>query len=201
MVTHVACFNGLVLSDLALHPKAPGVYLVGPEVSRNVGLILNARVENPGLDEWGQLSANDRTGWHGRQRLGVGAAPGKALQEDLRSRARDVEINVVERGIVEVAIAPAKDCLAASEPSTPLRRVGKSYARTKTIGGRVNRRERARRERDRRVPERRCRIRFALGGDVMEQVCRLAIVGVGQTDVHGQRASGLPVISDVAEGV
>src|SRR5215472_16624134 len=199
MVAHVACFNGLVLSDLPLHPKAPGVYLVGPEVRRDVGLILNARVENPRLDEWGQLSANDRTGGHGRQRLGVGAAPGKALQEDLRSRARNVEINVVVRRIVEVAIAPAKDGLAASKPSAPLRRVGKSYAWTKTIRGRVNLRKRARRERHRRVPERRCRIRFARGGDVMEQVCGLAIVGVGQTDVHGQRASGLPVISNVAE--
>src|SRR5262249_30694949 len=85
LVAHKASFNSLVPCDLALHPKAPGVYLVGSEVLRNVGLIESARVENPRLEKWGQLRANGGPGRHGRQPLRAGAAHCKASQEDHRS--------------------------------------------------------------------------------------------------------------------
>src|SRR5437588_8964502 len=87
------------------------------------------------------------------------------------------------------------------EEATPLWRVGKADAGTKAVLHRRNFRVGALAQRQRLQPQRSAGIAFRLSGQLVEQVCWLAIVGPGQAGVDGQVLLDLPVVAEVQEGV
>src|SRR5215467_6949553 len=128
--------------------------------------------------------------------------PGKAVQENNWRGVRYVQINVVERRIIQKAIAAAEDRLAVTgEEPAPLWRVGKAKARPKAGLGGIQFWEDARRQWNVLAPEGGGRIGLALRGQIIEQVRRLPVVGPGQAEVQGQIGENLPVIACIEERV
>src|SRR5262249_51792008 len=147
----------------------------------------------------GEQSANVGTSWDRRQRT---ARARETLCKHLRSGSRLIEVDVVERRIIQHAEAAAERGLAISgQEAAPLRRIDKARRRSKAVLGSRNGGVGATAQGQRRIPEGSRRVAFALCGDGIEQVSRLAVVGPGEAELDGQVLADLPVVAAVNEGV
>src|SRR5215831_16178312 len=124
------------------------------------------------------------------------------LQEYFRRRGSNVQVDVVERRIIQQAITAAECGLAITgQETTPLRRVHKAHGRPKAVLRSRDGWQGANAERQGRVPEGGCRVALTLGGDVIEDIGGLTIVRPGQASLYCKVLRDLPVIAAIQEGV
>src|SRR5262249_11703284 len=130
VIAHIPYFQRGVFRNFALKAKAPAVDLVRSEVVGDGGLHVAARIKREPLQLWRQLRPDVRPERVSRpNHTGRDLRPGKAGQEDNRRGVGYVQIDVVERRVIEQAIAAAEDGLAvAGEEPAPLWRVGEAQA-------------------------------------------------------------------------
>ncbi len=123
------------------------------------------------------------------------------MQEDLRRRSGDVEINVIERRIVEKTVAATDDRLSvAGKNATPLGRVREAGTRSKAAFARWQAWEYTHAKRQRRV-EQWIGSRFIFNVEIIEEVCRLAVVRPGHTQIERKGLGHFPVIANIGKSI
>src|SRR5882762_3987603 len=105
MVADIAGFNRRVFCDFAFHTEAPGLHTVRPEVGRDGGLILRAWIDDPWRQRSRQLGPDIGSGGLGRHWQSSSIGPREALEKHLRRRGGYIQIDVVERRVIQVTIA------------------------------------------------------------------------------------------------
>ena len=82
-----------------------------------------------------------------------------------------------------------------------MRRISKSHARAEAGFGGIEMRECALRKGNILTPQCGGSVALALCGQVIEQVCRLTVIGPGEAQIQGEVLADLPVIAGIEEGV
>src|SRR5579871_867544 len=205
VIAHITQFHGGVAGDFTFQTKIPAVDFVRTKVVGDSYLTRAeaAWIEDQLLQLRRELSPYVRAKRVRRQNhAGRDLRTGEGVQENHRCGVGDVEIDVVERRIIQETIAAAEHGFAMpSQEAAPAWRVRKSKARPETFGWRIEFGRGALRERNVLAPERGSGIAFALRGQVIEQVRRLSVIGPGQAKVQSEVLADFPIVAGIKEGV
>src|ERR1700687_6094912 len=175
-VPDVPRLKSCMSTEFTLEPKAPFMHAVWSEFRSHVGAGKAARVEYSQRQLTGERGSDVRARRHCRQRICRCGFACEALQQYLRGRTRNVQVDVVERRIVAEAISATEDGFAiARQKATPLRTVGEPYARPNAVFGRWDCRKCCNRKRQCRIPEW-IGTRLLFRRQRVKQVRRLAII-------------------------
>src|ERR1700739_35036 len=201
MIAHVPCLENSPTSDFALDAQTPLVRLLRFKVGRNTGVIEAPRVENPCRQISRKQRTNIRPGRIGWQLNPCGGRAGKCVEQGYGSGRSDIGIDVVERRVIRDAVAAANDRFSiagefAAEPRSP----GKTHGRSPTILRRIERREGGDGKGQLWV-EKGIRSGLIRSGQLIEEVCRLTVIGPIDSQIQGKVFLYFKVVSEVKESV